>query len=125
VITVPILAWHFGAVPLLGPLTNMIAVPVVAALVPLGMLTLLGACTLPAIAVALNVLIVKLLHLLLTVSALAAALPWAEWRWVLRSPWVVCAYYAGLAVALWLMSRWTHSRENAWPIPAGSEPRMW
>ena len=123
--TAPVLAWHFGAIPLLAPLTNLVAIPLVALLVPLGLLTLVCALTVPALAVALNHVNVLLLHLLLSVSAMAGELPGAEWRWVVRSPWPVLGYFAILSLAISLMSRWTNSHEKEWTIPAGREPRMW
>lgn len=123
--TAPILAWHFGALPILGPITNLIAIPIVAVLMPLGMITLLCALWLPFIAVLLNHVNVWLLQGLLAVSALAAGVPWAEWRWVVRSPWPVAGYLLALAALVYFVSRWADSFEREWTAPAGSEPRMW
>ncbi|MHB0935126.1 MAG: ComEC/Rec2 family competence protein [Armatimonadota bacterium] len=121
----PILAWHFGAIPVLGLATNLIAIPIVALLVPLGLVTLLCALCLPGVAAALNHVNVWLLHVLLSVSAAAAGVPWAEWRWVVRSPWPICAYLLTLAIAVYFVSRWADSFGREWSIPAGREPRMW
>jgi len=123
--TAPVLAWHFGAIPILGPLTNLIAIPIVFILMPLGLVTLLCALCLPGAAMLLNHLNVWLLRALLAVSAAAAGVPWAEWRWVARSAWPIGGYLLLLAVAVYSVSRWANSFEREWPIPAGSEPRMW
>ena len=123
--TAPILAWHFGAIPVLGLATNLIAIPIVALLVPLGLVTLLFAVCLPAVATALNHVTVLLLHLLLAVSAGAAGVPWAEWRWVVRSPWPISVYLLALTAAVYFVSRWADSCGREWSIPAGREPRMW
>jgi len=123
--TAPILAWHFGAIPVLGPLTNLVAIPLVSALMPLGLVTLLCALCLPGLAVLLNHLNVWLLWGLLAVSALAARVPWAEGRWVVRSAWPVAGYLLALAAVLYCVSRWANSFGRDWTIPAGREPRMW
>lgn len=123
--TVPILAWHFGAIPVLGPFTNFLAIPLVAVLVPLGLITMCFALCLPGVAVLLNHVNAWLLHGLLSVNAFAAGVPWAEWRWVVRSPWPICGYLAVLAAAVSFVSRWADSFGRDWPIPAGREPRLW
>ena len=52
--TAPVLAWHFGAIPLYAPLTNLFSVPLVGLLLPLGLLTLLCAAIYPTGAMALG-----------------------------------------------------------------------
>jgi len=123
--TAPILAWHFGSIPVLGLATNLIAIPIVAVLVPLGLVSLLCALCLPVVAVALNHVNVVLLQALLSVSAGAAEVPWAEWRWVVRSPWPICAYLLAVTAAVYFVSRCADSFGREWSIPAGREPRMW
>ncbi len=123
--TVPILAWHFGAIPLLAPFTNLIAVPVVAMLVPLGLLAMGLALVAPMAAQVLNLCNVQLLNILLGVNAAAAWVPWAEWHYVTRSTGLVVLYYLCLAAALRWLSQWVNSHEAEWTIPTGSEPRMW
>jgi len=123
--TAPILAWHFGAIPILGPITNLIAIPIVFILMPMGLITLLFALCLPSAAVLLNYLNVWLLRALLSASAMAAGVPWAEWRWVVRSTWPIGVYLLALAAVVHLVSRWANSFSREWMIPAGSEPRMW
>ena len=124
-ITVPILAWHFGVIPVLGLFTNLIAVPLVALLVPLGFLTLCCAVLWPPAAMAFNLVNVPLLRGLLDIGQVATAIPWAEWHWVIRSPLVVIGYQAGLALLTWLLSRWADSMTQKWRIPAGGAPVMW
>ncbi|HOF89563.1 MAG TPA: ComEC/Rec2 family competence protein, partial [Armatimonadota bacterium] len=123
--TYPVLAWHFGAIPLLAPLTNLVAVPLVALLLPLGLLTLVFATVVPPVAVLLNMINVPLLNGLLFVSAAAARLPFASLPLVVRSPWLILLYLALLAAGALALSRWLDTREDEWAIPAGREPVMW
>ncbi|HEY3415864.1 MAG TPA: ComEC/Rec2 family competence protein [Armatimonadota bacterium] len=123
--TYPVLAWHFGTIPVLGAVTNLIAVPAVAVILPVGLLMLVFLPWCPAVAGALGLVVTPLLQLLLTVSAAAAQLPWAEIHWVVRSPWTVLCYYAVLGLSMLLLARWLHRKEEAWKIPAGREPRLW
>lgn len=123
--TFPVLAWHFGSIPLLGPFTNLVAVPVAALLLPLGLLTITCAALAPPVAVLLNLLNVPLLNILLWVSAAAARLPFASVPLVVRSPWLVLLYLAALGAGGWWLSRWLHSRAEEWTVPEGREPAMW
>lgn len=125
VMTVPILAWHFGAISLIGLFTNLLAVPLVGVLVPLGLLTLLCAAVAPPLAVLLNHLNVPLVQLLLLANTRAAGLSWAMCPWPLRSGWAVLMYYAAVCLAMVGLSRWTDRVDRDWRIPAGREPRMW
>ncbi|OPZ86964.1 MAG: Competence protein [bacterium ADurb.Bin429] len=123
--TYPVLAWHFGNIPLLAPLTNLIAVPLVAALLPLGLLTIVFAVVAPPVAILLNIINVALMNGLLLVSAVAARLPFASLPLVIHSPWLLLLYLALLAAGARALSRWLDTREEGWAVPAGREPVMW
>jgi competence protein ComEC len=123
--TYPVLAWHFGNIPLLAPLTNLVAVPVAAVLLPLGLLTITAAALVPPVAVLLNHVNVAFLDILLGVSAAAARLPFASLPVVVRSPWLLLLFLAVVGAAGWWLSRWLDSREEEWAVPEGREPAMW
>ncbi|MHB9022855.1 MAG: ComEC/Rec2 family competence protein [Armatimonadota bacterium] len=123
--TYPVLAWHFGAIPVLGAVTNLVAIPAVGIILPIGLLMLLFLPWCPVVTQALGILITPLISLLLAVSAAAARVPWAEIRWVVRSPWMILGYLAVLGMLLMLLARRLHRTEEQWKIPAGREPRMW
>lgn len=123
--TYPILAWHFGAIPLLAPLTNLIAVPLVGLLLPLGVLTLGLAFVSPTLACGLNYLNLILLKGLLLTNALASRCPFAEVHWYTRSPWAVLLYLALLAIVIMHLSSWIHRKQHGWNVSAGRAPRMW
>jgi len=125
VMTVPVLAWHFGTISLVGPLTNLLAIPLVTLLVPFGLLATLCAGSVPAIAMAINLLNAPLIKLLLWLNAQAAHLPWAQCTWPLRSGWAVLLYYLTGGLILMALSRWADKLERDWQVPAGREPRMW
>jgi len=124
-LTVPVLAWHFGVIPVLAVVTNLVAVPAVALLMPLGLCALCCALVCPPLALAVNYLNLGLLHGLLAVGQATAAIPWAEWHWVVRSPLVIIAYLLGVAVATRLLASWADRAAERWPIAAGREPAMW
>ena len=123
--TLPVLAWHFGVVPLFAPLTNLIAVPVVGLLLPLGLLAMLCALVIPTAAVGVNFIIQPLLALLLFTNRLASDCPWGQLTCYLRSPWLVLCYFALLGLCMKILSNWLHRRVQGWDVPAGREPRMW
>jgi len=123
--TAPVLAWQFGAISPIGPLTNLVAIPLVAVLAPLGMLSLLGAAVAPPFAHMLNFANVPLVRLLIVTNVWAGRFPWAECHWPLRSLWAVCGYYLVLAGIVRMLARWAQHLEQDWGVPAGSEPRMW
>ncbi len=97
------LAW-FGAVPLLGPLANAVAIPVMTLIVtPLALVSLLLPATLAHWALALaHVVVVWLADWLGTL----AALPWAVWRAAVAPPWAQVAAVGGVILCLM-------------PLPAG------
>jgi len=91
------LAW-FGAVPLLGPLANAVAIPVMTLIVtPLALVSLLLPETLAHWALALaHIVVVWLADWLRTM----AALPWAVWRAAVAPPWAQVAAVGGVIVCL-------------------------
>ena len=121
----PVLAWQFGSVPALAPVTNLIAIPIAFVLLPLGFAALLCSSIAPPLAVALNWLNVPLMSVLLATNTVAAQCPLAEWRQVMHSGWTVLAYFTALTLVVWLLARWADTRPPDWRVPAGNEPRMW
>lgn len=123
--TAPVLAWQFGAISLIGPITNLLAVPLMVVLMPLGALSLLCAAILPPLAKLMSLLTVPLVEFLIMSNVAAGNISWAETLWPVHSLWAVLCYYGGLAGTLALLSCWISRREQHWRIPAGREPRMW
>lgn len=97
------LAW-FGAVPLLGPLANAVAIPVMTLIVtPLALASLLLPSGLAhwALVVA-HTVVVWLADWLATL----AAQPWAVWRAPVAPLWAQTAAVAGVVVCLMPMPQW-------------------
>lgn len=124
-LTAPILIWHFGTIPLIAPLTNIIAVPAVALLLPLGLSSLIASFIWPSLAIAINYLALPLLKLLTTVSRYAAACEWAQWHYFTRSAIVILMYYLILALITVKFSSYLNKRTIRWQIKAGKMPTMW
>ncbi|HEX2950474.1 MAG TPA: ComEC/Rec2 family competence protein, partial [Armatimonadota bacterium] len=123
--TYPVLAWHFGTIPLLAPLTNVFAVPIVGLLLPLGILALLLSMVAPPLAIAVNWLNLPLLRMLLFVSTLGGTNNWGQLLCYVRSPFAIVLYYMALGMSTLMLSHWLDSRVQGWDVPAGREPRMW
>ncbi len=123
--TAPILAWHFGSLPVLAPVTNLVAVPVVALLMPLGILSLLWTAVLPGVAGWFAIINAGLLDVLVGVSVEASNCRWALLPWSLHSPWGVLGYLVGVGLVLRQLQRWAVLHTPPWPVPAGREPRLW
>jgi len=125
IMTLPVLAWYFGRLPVLGVFSNLVAVPVVGLLLPLGLLTLLLAVVAPPLAVALNYLNGPLLSLLLALNQTIANISWGQVNWYVRSPGPLLAYSALVTLGMILLSRLAHRIQQEWAVPAGSTPPMW
>ena len=121
----PVLAWHFGTVPLLAPITNLLAIPIDGLLLPLGLLAMAGTCVAPPFAVACNAVNLPLMRLLLAMNTAVAHCPWAESHQVIRSPWPIIGYLALLGLSVRMLSWWADRNAEENPISAGSTPRMW
>jgi competence protein ComEC len=125
IMTFPVLAWHFGQLPVFGPLTNLVAVPLVALLLPLGVATICLAPWWPAAATVVNHVNGTCIRWLIDSAHLTAQLPWSQALWFVRSPLPLLVYATCVAAVLYALSRWADSREQDWPVPAGSLPPMW
>ncbi len=124
--TYPVMAWHFGTVPILGPLTNLLAIPIVGLLLPLGLLTLLFAVIAPPLAMALNLVNLPLLQLLVRINALASRASWAEIYWYVRSPWPILLYYLLLAAGILVLARYANARRERFAEVVDARlPQMW
>jgi competence protein ComEC len=114
-VTAPLVAWHFGRLSLMAPLSNLAAGPIVAALQP----TLFLAMMLPerggaAIAAAAAR---PLLHALDGIATGAAAVPGAGWS---VAPTLAVAVLAGLAAAALLVAGWSRAPGRALLVGAGA-----
>lgn len=105
--TLSLVADSFGAVPLLAPLVNLVAVPLGSALVPLGAVAGLAGIVHPELAVAVNRLSEPLARALIGLADAAARLPALPWGEVGAEghALVACALLALAAAARGLM-RW-------------------
>ncbi len=98
--TAPIAGHHFEAVSVAGLIANLVALPLVAPIVWLGMVqSALGIADLPLLAAALGHLNAALIGALVRVATEFAALPWAQVRVPLSTPVHVAGAYAVPAAA--------------------------
>ena len=123
--TYPILAWHFGTLPLLGPAANMVEEPLVTALLPLALLTFIFAMMAPPLAWGLNLLNVAMMNVILGVNALVAGWSWACPIFFVRSPLLVVVYAAVVLAAVRRLRRLADRLEEDWAVHGGREPVMW
>lgn len=101
----PLGLYAFGGLPLLSPLVHLWAVPLLAAIVPLGGLTALAGAVQPAVGRLLGVPEGWLLRLLAAGAHLCAQLPAAYWQPGRLPAWGVVLWYAVLAALAWT---WWH-----------------
>lgn len=115
VVTAPIIAWTFGRVSLIAPLSNLVAGPIIAVLQPALFLGLLGALSLPG---AWRALIPDatqpLMALLDVVATAAAAMPGAV---LPVAPMLATAVGTGVAAALFVRGT-AHRRLMPWLVAA-------
>lgn len=114
----PILAWHFPSVSLMGVVTNLLFIPLIAGvLTPLGMLLLVLAPSLPSVAILVAAPIEWCGRAILTLS---------EWTDRVSDPWQVAYLPTSWGILLWYglagsghMWRWTHGHRRwrwAWVV---------
>ncbi|AFZ67602.1 ComEC/Rec2 family competence protein [Deinococcus peraridilitoris] len=98
--TLPVIAHHFGQVPLVGLPANLLAAPLMAALVPLGFVAgLLGPFSTPV-----NLVVLPLAQLLLTLVGVFGRVPALPWGNLGPVGFVAYGVFAG-AFVLWLHQR--------------------
>ncbi len=123
--TAPLVAFHFGAVPLVGLLANLLALPAVAPAMWLGMvkgaLGLLGAIAPPAdtLAGVLGPVTRVPLAYLGGVAERCAGMPGSRLSLPLTSPAEVCAAYAGIGIGV---AGAAHARRRRRESPASPGP---
>ncbi len=100
VATAPFVAHNFGQLPLVGLPANLLAAPLIAALVPLGFLAgLLG-----PLGLLVNWLVAPIAGLLLWLVGALGAAPSLPWGLVAPAGWAAYVVFAA-ALALWLLRR--------------------
>ena len=123
--TLSLVAGSFGAVPLLAPLANVVAVPLASALVPLGALAGLAGVVHPALAGGVNVITAPLAEALLAFAGFASRGPSLHWGEVGMEGHLLlgCALVA-LALAVRSSMRWRSAllvvacaSAVAWSVP--------
>lgn len=97
-LTLPLVASQFGAIPLLSPLVNVVAVPLATLLVPLGFLAALLGLLWPPLAGLVNLVTSGLAGGLIFIVERSAALPSLVWGEVSLSGYLY--YGAGIAAVL-------------------------
>jgi len=113
----PVQAWHFGQVSLMGFAGNLVAVPLAAALLALGLTACaLGLAWLPAAKV-INYANASLLGWLVHATALMAEMPGASVTYRLASPWPAVFYFAAVAAAARWAGRWAQAAEDRSMLP--------
>jgi len=101
----PLLATHFRVVPVAGALANLVAVPLVVLILPLGLITALTASVLPGVAHALALGCAVLVHWVIASARVGAVLPLAR---VWTPGWTFAhtvAFYVALAGCAWGCTR--------------------
>jgi competence protein ComEC len=98
--TAPLMAFHFGRVSLVSLVANLAALPAIAPVMWIGMLSSAAAQVWLPPAEALNALNVYLLGYVASVAHWSAESPAAVWSVRIASPQALAAAYAALAVAL-------------------------
>jgi len=109
----PIQSWHFGQVSWVGILANLVAVPLAALLLVIGLAACMsGLVWLPA-AAAINYLNALLLRGLVSATAAMAEIPGASLPYHLASIWYAAAYYVLVAVIVRWAGQWAARTEQA------------
>lgn len=107
----PIILWHFNSIVLAGAAANLVAVPLSAALLCLGLLAIAGGLLWLPLAIPFCQLSRLLLEVMLKSNELFASLPLATLEGVsISPPWIIAWYAAVCAVALLLKSPPLRSR---------------
>ncbi len=111
--TFPILAWHYGNIPVAGFPANLLAIPLAGVVLVAGMLTCALGVALPWLAPLAGWVTGWSTRGMVRVSTAFASLPWAAPEIRRPHPLLVIAWYAALILAGWRLSRGFAGRRPA------------
>ena len=110
--SLPLVAYHFGYISWVGPLSNLIVIPLVAMVLAFGFILLISIWILPFLSNFLGVVINFLLFLLLKISEIISSGPFVYSKMPEFNPGIVFIYYFLLAVFLFYpkLKEFKHAR---------------
>lgn len=97
----PVMAFHFGTVNLLGPLANTLVLPLIPLVMLLGFLTLLIGSVIPVLAPVVAFPTWLILMSIIWVAEHIGALPWSTSTGWYPSIWLLSGWYVVLSGVLW------------------------
>lgn len=121
----PVLAWYFGNLPLVSPISNLLIIPIAALLLPLGLIAiLLSAISIP-LAIPICIICAWLLDALVYINQFLANIPGASIMFYTRSPLAVIIYLVISAIILILLQKLAQKLLPNHPDIEQQPVRMW
>lgn len=103
--TLPLTAYYFGNISIIGIVVNIIVVPLVAILMYVALCTLLFYAIFQPLGIAVSLVLHVLMKALLFVTAAGASVPYGSFQHLVFPLWAVGAYYAVFIAALFFAMR--------------------
>jgi competence protein ComEC len=123
--TLPVLAWYFGNLPLAAPISNLLAIPMAALLLPLGLLSFLFSAIYTPLAVPICSICAWLLDTLVSSTQLIANIPGASITFYTRSPLMIIIYFAFCVFALNILQKISQKLQPKHPPIEQKPVRLW
>ncbi len=108
--TLPLTAYYFGDISIIGVFVNIIVVPLVAILMYVALCTLLLYMIFPPLGFAISLVSHVLMKALLLVAAAGASVPYGSFQHIVFPLWAVGVYYAVVGAMLFFAMRMLHIR---------------
>lgn len=103
--TLPVLAWYFGNLPLVAPVSNLFIIPIAGLLLPIGLIAFLISAVSTTLAIPVCIFSGWLLDLLININRFMAHLPGASITFYTRSPLLIIIYFILCILILLLLQK--------------------
>jgi competence protein ComEC len=121
----PVLAWYFGNIPLVSPISNLLIIPIASLLLPLGLIAFILSALSTTIAIPICYCCAWLLDALVSINQFMANIPGASITFYTRSPLVIIFYLISVTILLIILQKLAQKIQPLIPAIDQKPVRMW
>jgi competence protein ComEC len=121
----PVLAWYFGNIPLVSPISNLLIIPIASLLLPLGLIAFILSALNTTIAIPICYCCAWLLDALVSINQFMANIPGASITFYTRSPLVIIFYLISVIILLIILQKLAQKIQPLIPAIDQKPVRMW
>ncbi|MEI6519432.1 MAG: ComEC/Rec2 family competence protein [bacterium] len=121
----PVLAWYFGNIPLVAPISNLLIIPIASLLLPLGLIAFMLSAINTTIAIPICYICAWLLDGLISINQFMANIPEASITFYTRSPLTIFIYLLSVIIFLIFLQKLAQKLQPLIPAVEQKPIRMW